>query len=272
MALKADRNLLLRVLSAAVGIPLLVLLVLWRQSLGFGLLMLVAAAVGLSEYGQLVLQDWPRGRHAVVVVGTALSAGLYFQPERALAWVMAAVILGGAAALLAVDDISRAGSRLALVVFGVFYVGALIVALPLLQRDVEHGPLWVLAAVAVTFANDTGAYFTGRAVGRRKLAPAVSPGKTVEGAVGGMAAGLAMLLLARQTFFTALELRDCLIIGIVGGVLGPMGDLVESMLKRSVGAKDSGKLIPGHGGMLDRIDALLFVGAYVYLHARFVRF
>jgi phosphatidate cytidylyltransferase len=141
------------------------------------------------------------------------------------------------------------------------------VALPLLHRRGD-GSLWVTLSIAVTFVCDTGAYFAGRSLGRHKLAPAISPGKTVEGGVGGLVASLGFTFLARATFFPALTVRDCILVGLAAGILGPIGDLTESLLKRSAGVKDSGNLIPGHGGMLDRIDAVLFVGAYVYWHVR----
>ena len=100
-------------------------------------------------------------------------------------------------------DLQGATQRLALSGFGVFYVGGLVVGLPLMHRDLADGSLWVTTAVAVTFANDTGAYFTGRALGRHKLAPEISPGKTVEGAVGGLVAGVLFMFVARATFFPA---------------------------------------------------------------------
>jgi phosphatidate cytidylyltransferase len=140
-----------------------------------------------------------------------------------------------------------------------------------LQRDVADGAFWVFVAVAVTFANDTGAYFAGRALGRHKLYPAISPAKTVEGWAGGLVASVGVVFLARATFFPALTVADCLLVAVPAAFLGPAGDLVESMLKRSGGVKDSGRLLPGHGGMLDRIDALLFVGAWVYAFARHLR-
>jgi phosphatidate cytidylyltransferase len=133
------------------------------------------------------------------------------------------------------------------------------------------GAGWVALAIAVTFGNDSGAYFTGRAFGRHKLAPAISPGKTVEGALGGLVASLVVTLIARSLFLPELSLRDCVMIGVPAAIVGPVGDLVESLLKRAAGAKDSGRLLPGHGGILDRIDALLFVGAYVFLYATQLR-
>ncbi len=264
------RNLLLRVLSAVVGLPLVGLLVFWREPWGFASLALLAVAVGLHEYGALTLppeQSWLRAM--LVVAGTVFAAALYVRPDLGLLWAMAALILMSVAVVLRQrrqGDLPAATARLALAAFGIFYVGGLVVALPLMHRDLPDGPLWVTIAVAVSFANDTGAYFTGRALGRHKLAPEISPGKTVEGAIGGLLAGVIFMFVARATFFRALTVPDCLAIGLATGILGPTGDLLESMIKRAAGAKDSGRLIPGHGGMLDRIDAVLFVGAFVYAY------
>ena len=140
-----------------------------------------------------------------------------------------------------------------------------------MQRDAPHGREWVLLAIALTFSNDTGAYFAGRALGRHKLYPAVSPAKTVEGGVGGMLAGLLVMLGARATLVPWLTVGDCLLAALPAGVIGPIGDLVESLIKRAFGVKDSGKLIPGHGGMLDRIDALLFVAAWLFVYSAYLR-
>jgi phosphatidate cytidylyltransferase len=268
----SERNLVLRIASAVVGLPLVGVLVFWREPLGFGALALVAVALGLYEFGQLTLADArPRSRAALVVVGTAFAVAVYIRPDRAFAFAIGVVVLLGIEVLVSHGEIKTAPTRLALAVLGVFYVGGLLVAMPLLHRDLASGHLWVATAIAVTFANDTGAYLFGRTLGRHKLAPAISPGKTIEGAAGGLLVGIAYMLVARATYFPALTLRDAVAIGVAAGVLGPSGDLLESMMKRAVGAKDSGRLIPGHGGILDRIDALLFVGAYVYLHARFLR-
>jgi phosphatidate cytidylyltransferase len=265
----ADRNLVLRVASAVVGLPLLGLLVFWREPLGFGLFCLAVAAVGLYEFAAITLKDGPVAeRRAVVLIGVAFTAAVYLRPDFGVAWAMLAVVLVAALVLARPGEIPSAAGRLALTAFGIFYVGGLIVALPLLHRQAVHGRLWVTVAVAVTFVCDTGAYFVGRSLGRHKLAPTISPGKTVEGGLGGLLASLGFMVVARYTFFAALTWLDCILVGVAAGVLGPIGDLTESMLKRSAGVKDSGHLIPGHGGILDRIDAVLFVGAYVYWHVR----
>ena len=268
----AERNLLLRILSALVGLPLVGLLVFWREPLGFGLLSLVVTALALWELGQLTMPQGMGGsRLALVALGTAFATGIYLRPSLAYAWVLAAVMALGLIVLIGSGELKARAVRLGMSGFGIFYVGGLMMALPLMHRYLPDGRLWVATAIAVTFANDTGAYLVGRTLGRHKLAPAISPGKTIEGALGGIVAGVGWMFAARATYFPALTAADALIIGIAGGILGPSGDLLESMLKRSVGAKDSGKLIPGHGGILDRIDALLFVGAYIYLHATMFR-
>ena len=268
----AERNFVLRVVSALVGLPLLGLLVFWREPWGFGLLALLVTALALWEFGQLTLPETLAGaRVSLVALGTAFATAVYLRPGMAYVWVLAAILLLGLLVLFSTGELRERTVRLGMSGFGMFYVGGLLMAMPLMHRDLPAGHLWVVTAVAVTFANDTGAYFVGRSIGRHKLAPAISPGKTVEGAVGGLLVGVAFMFIARATYFPALTVLDALVIGVAGGILGPSGDLLESMLKRAVGAKDSGKVIPGHGGILDRIDALLFVGAYVYLHATLFR-
>jgi phosphatidate cytidylyltransferase len=127
--------------------------------------------------------------------------------------------------------------------------------------------------MAITFGADTGAYFAGRLFGRHKLYEKVSPKKTIEGAVGGLAAGIGFAFLGRAIAPGLGDLTplDAILLGGVGAALGIVGDLFESLLKRSSGVKDSGDLIPGHGGVLDRIDALLFVGPFVYFYLEHLR-
>jgi phosphatidate cytidylyltransferase len=265
-------NLALRVLTAVVALPLVGALIAWREPLGFGVFVLVVAALALTEYTGITLAGASRRlRAAVVAIGVGLGVGLYLRPELTFAWLLAAVVAVATAVLFEPGEIAGAGARLGAAGFGVLYLGALPVSLALLHRDAADGSIWVCAAIAVTFANDTGAYFAGRALGRHKLYPAISPAKTVEGAVGGLVGGVAILLAGHFTVARSLTIADCLLVGVPAAVLGPVGDLVESMLKRAAGVKDSGRLLPGHGGMLDRIDALLFVSAWVYVYVVHLR-
>ena len=121
----------------------------------------------------------------------------------------------------------------------------------------------------VIFAGDTGAYYAGRTVGRRKLAPRISPGKTWEGVVGGLAGNILAALIAHFTFFPELPVLHGVPLALVMGFLGITGDLVESLIKRGASAKDAGHLIPGHGGLLDRLDSMLFNAPVVYYYSIF---
>ena len=265
-------NLVRRVLTAVVAIPLLAALILWDRREGFGTLVLLCSALGMRELGAMLLPDaGARVRGLLIAICVSLTLALYLRPEAALGWILAALIAVATVVLLAPGPLDRAGPRLGIAALGILYVGALTAPLALLHRQLPDGPRWVLTALAATFANDSGAYFAGRALGRHKLYPLISPAKTIEGGAGGLVLAVAVLFLVRATFFPALTVADCLLIAVPASILGPIGDLVESMLKRSAGVKDSGNLIPGHGGILDRLDALLFVGAWVYGYAVYLR-
>jgi phosphatidate cytidylyltransferase len=264
------KNLFVRIATAVVGLPIVGAVVLWRDSRGIISLCLAAAALSLVEYTGLVMRGRPlTERLGTVLIGCGLFLALVLHPFLALVWMLAGVMAVALLLLPRAVDIPTAWPRLAAAGFGVFYVGGLLSALPILHRG--SGPAWVALAIAVTFGNDTGAYFAGRAFGKHKLAPAISPGKTVEGAVGGLVASVLVAFAARAWFMSDLTLRDCVLISVPAAIVGPVGDLVESLLKRAAGAKDSGRLLPGHGGILDRIDALLFVGAYVCVYAELLR-
>jgi phosphatidate cytidylyltransferase len=170
-------------------------------------------------------------------------------------------------ALLFERELQRAPTRVGFAVMGPIYLGIPMAALDRL-RGLEHGIWWIVLALAVTWLNDTGAYFSGRAFGRHKLYERISPSKTWEGAIGGFLASVAGAVAVKLLGLPTLPLWGAALIGAGAGILGPVGDLSESMLKRAVGAKDSGKLLPGHGGMLDRIDALLFNAPFVLIAAR----
>lgn len=148
-------------------------------------------------------------------------------------------------------------------VFGLLYVGFLGAHIVLL-RFVPDGSSWLVIGTAITACSDTGAYFVGRSIGRNKLCPNISPNKTIEGAVGGIVAGLAaaagFALLLQLSFSWTFLLLSAFLLSIVGII----GDLTESIVKRGTGTKDSGTLLAGHGGILDRVDSLLFVGPVLY--------
>jgi phosphatidate cytidylyltransferase len=163
--------------------------------------------------------------------------------------------------------------------FGVLYVAYLASHLVLLRElpvvaglDYATGSSFVFLAFVVTWACDTGAYIVGSAVGRHSLLPRVSAKKTVEGAVGGLAFAIAGAVVACYTFAGYLDLTQAVILGAAAGVIGQVGDLFESLIKRDAEVKDTSGLIPGHGGVLDRFDGLLFTGPLLYYYLKFVVF
>ncbi|MBI4188539.1 MAG: phosphatidate cytidylyltransferase [Chloroflexi bacterium] len=151
---------------------------------------------------------------------------------------------------------------------GILYIGWLLSYLVAL-RYIDNGRNWVFFALFTTFAYDTIAFFTGRTWGKHKLAPRISPSKTWEGVVGGVTGAIiiSLLFILPTPLSLGLNWRQAILLGILVSVFSQLGDLVESLLKRNMGAKDSGRLMPGHGGILDRIDSLIFAGVIVYYYA-----
>lgn len=171
--------------------------------------------------------------------------------------------------LFRLQQIDRVASQLALICSGFIYISILLSHVGLL-RHADSGREWVFFVLLVIMACDSCAYFSGMALGRHKLYPAVSPKKSIEGAVGGLCGSVVAAFLAKIWFFSALTSFDCVLLGLFLSVAGQLGDLFESLLKRSFDVKDSGSLFPGHGGILDRLDSLLFAFPLAYYYAQFV--
>lgn len=186
-------------------------------------------------------------------------------------------ILGGIAVLFMsfallylfrINDISDAASEVAYAALGFLYIPFLLLHLVLL-RQTPQGIQWLFVIMLIVMSNDSAAYYTGSAFGRHKLYPLVSPKKSIEGSMGGLAGGIGGTLLAKFTFFPQLTLADALLTAIFIGTLGQTGDLFESLLKRSFGVKDSGTIFPGHGGVLDRLDSIIFAAPAAYYYVIF---
>ena len=134
-------------------------------------------------------------------------------------------------------------------------------------RELDFGRDWVLFALFVTFASDSAAYFVGSAIGKHRLAPGISPKKTWEGAAGGVVGAIGVGLLLVMLLDLPISYIQAVPLAIAVSIFGQLGDLLESLFKRTVGVKDSGKAMPGHGGFLDRMDSVVFAGAFVYYYA-----
>jgi phosphatidate cytidylyltransferase len=214
-----------------------------------------------------------QGIGIVSTVVVALAVYLFPSDPRVLISVLLAVpTVGMLVPLARLGDISTAGIRIMAGVAGPLYVGACLTTLALLRRDLgPSGPGWVLLTLTFAWLADTGGYFFGRFLGKTKLYEAVSPKKTRAGFVGALFGAALGAVAARFWFLPEVDLRHVLPLAVLAGALGQFGDLVESLLKRSTGIKDSGTVVPGHGGVLDRIDALLVVAPLVYLYVLWIR-
>ena len=258
-----------RVLTGLVGIPLVVGTI-WLGFPWLTILVAAAAILGLREfYGMapvarppavlLLGALWTAG---FIAAGQLSSEGYRFGPH---------IVLGAGLAIsslwLLVHRAPDGVVSWAYSVAGPVYVGFLL-AHALMLRELgnsdDFGRDWVLFALLVTFATDTGAYFTGRAIGRHPMAPATSPGKTWEGAIGGFLWALGIAVAVGALLQLSTQLWQEALLGGVIGVVSQLGDLAESRLKRASGVKDAGTLLPGHGGILDRLDSIVFTVPVVY--------
>lgn len=167
--------------------------------------------------------------------------------------------------LFRLRTIESAAQEAAYALLAFIYVPFLLMHLVLL-RQTQYGIQWLFVMMLIVMTNDSAAYYTGSAFGKHRLYPLVSPKKSIEGALGGLCGSVGGTLLAKYTFFPQLSFADALITAVVIGTVGQAGDLFESLLKRSFGVKDSGSIIPGHGGVLDRLDSILFAAPLTYYY------
>ena len=243
-----------RVLTAAAGIPLVLAAVFFAGPPLFGALVLALALAALHEYLGICAVERTIAFGVLACAFPALAAvpaGL--APEAAAAALLALSLLS----LWRVEDPARRFQGLAEGVLGLAYIGYALGCLWLLRSLPAHGAAWVFLVLVVTWSGDSAAYFIGSRFGRRRLAPTLSPNKTCAGAVGGLGGSLAGALIAFPVFRGDVALPFVGATALAIGVAGQLGDLFESLWKRAKGVKDSGHLIPGHGGILDRIDSLL---------------
>jgi phosphatidate cytidylyltransferase len=258
--------LLRRTASTLVLLPVFIWIVMGAPIWVFGATVVLVAALGQWEFTGMFERAGVRVFRALGLVGGTLVTASFALPisERA---VLTGVLLLALSALLWPPQGGRIDWTGAVVtVFGIGYVNWLL-GYAFWLRDLESGEEWVLLLVWVTWLGETAAYLVGSAVGRHKLAPAVSPKKTLEGALAQLVVSGLAAVIARAWFFPALSLPGALLVGLLLGIAGQVGDLVESALKRSVGTKDTGRLIPGHGGVLDRVDSLLFNTPILFYYA-----
>lgn len=264
-------NLAVRLLTAAVGIPIILWMLFLAPAVVWSAFVVLASSVGALELAGMTLKG-ERVLSAWMVLATMAMVGVVaFTPSvEVLLTALFALVLSGALAVLArPDPLGAAAGRMGWLIAGPLYVGAAVGALAKLHH-LDNGGTWVVLSMALAWGSDTGGYFAGRAFGRHKLYEKISPKKTVEGSIGGLAAVVAFALAMKALWMPELPWVHAVVLALAAGAVGQAGDLCISVIKRSMGVKDSGHILPGHGGLLDRIDALMFTAIVTLLYAHWV--
>ncbi len=288
MSEKKKSDLVPRLVAALVAVPVIIFIIFVAPSWVFGVLIALCAAISTWEFCNMVYGKkhksgtWLTAALAIPLSGSMVAPTL-FSGDWTIAILCIAVLVLFLYFLFTYEKQEEASLLISASVTGLVYGGVLITTLGLLHHDAgKAGPFWILLTLLIVWVSDTGAYFTGRAFGKRKLYEAVSPNKSIEGAIGGFVFSLAAVIGFNQIFpmwagshsflgfsyelaWTPLSLGAILLIAIPANILGQCGDLAESLIKRAHGVKDSGTIVYGHGGMLDRIDALIFAAPWVYV-------
>jgi phosphatidate cytidylyltransferase len=271
-----------RIITAAIALPVLIACILYPP-LKLLFVALAAAAIVIALYEFWFLSKRVGAKPDIVVgyaATAALLVGFIFDAEPLLLILCVLLLVAGAlvAEMLRGAPFDKMIVSVGSTVLGVLYVvllGGHLISLRLSfpQSALDHPNSFSISTHLLSYfflvlmGSDTGAYYTGRTFGKHKLAPSVSPGKTWEGAFGGMAASLLLAALSHYWFFPEISLAAALALAAVMNVLGVVGDLTESALKRGAKAKDTAQILPGHGGLLDRLDSLLFNAPLIYYFA-----
>ncbi len=260
-----------RLATAAVAIPLLLLLILHAPPWLFATVVGLIAALGVVEFSAMAFVVRPGARALSIGMGCMLvAATASARSEWVVLAVVLALVVGLTWTLLGRRDFEQGLSDLGLMALGAGYVGILLPHFVWLWHT-PQGAYWVIFLLTVVMAGDTGGYFTGYAFGRHKLMPRVSPGKTIEGSLGILAGSVLGGTVAKLIVLPNEGWRETIILAGIIGVLGQLGDLSESMMKRTFATKESGWVFPGHGGVLDRIDSLVFPVALLYYYVSLCR-
>jgi len=263
-----------RLVSGFAPIPI-VIWIIFTGGIVFSLFLSTLTLIALWEYYRIVFNLTQRSCFGPIpMVGYAITlllmAAAHVHSFQMMAgFLVLNLILAAAIALIRFQKDQKILEEIAKQILGIVYIGFLFAFLMLIRHS-QDGVAWIFFLLFLVFIGDVGAYYAGTYLGRHKLLPSVSPGKTIEGSLGGLAASIVVGVIFKLFFLPDISMGLCFLFFICVGVIAPMGDLFESVLKRVGNIKDSGKIMPGHGGILDRVDALLFAAPVAYLFKEYI--
>ena len=258
-----------RIISSIVSLPILLAIIYFGTPFHFFLLLEFAIFIGLYEFyrmiekGGLGCYKW-----AGIILGILLSFAIFKGAYINLV-IAASVIILFIIRIFEGNTSDNTFSYVSNTIFGIVYVSFLMSYLGVIRASGDNGRELIFFVLLITWMGDTTAYYGGKGFGKHKLAPAISPKKTVEGAIIGLIGSIVGAIIAKS-WFLDISILNAIAAGILIGVFGQFGDLSESIIKRNLQVKDSGGIIPGHGGILDRVDSLLFSAPVFYYYYRFI--
>lgn len=265
-----------RLLTAIIALPLLIWLIAKGSPFLFTLLVSAIGMLALHEYFQITsapIGTSPKGWIPALGYGAGLGiiwAAYFNSPEMMIRLIIVNFLLSGLISILRVRFEPNAFEAVFRQMLAVVYIPVLISSLVFIRNGVG-GVNWIFFLFSVVFVGDAAAFYVGTLIGKHKLIPAVSPGKTVEGALAGLAGNIGAGLVCRIFLALPISWGACLLLSSLMGVAAQAGDLFESQMKRAAHIKDSGSILPGHGGILDRFDASLFAAPVLYLLKEWIR-
>lgn len=270
-------NFLIRLAVATIFIPLILVLTMIGE-VPFLIFVEVLLMLGMLEFSRIVeLKQAGISKFLFVFLGALFPVSAYFWRESGLLFLVTLSLGASGLALVIVGKAQRGLEKVSAFVFGTTYISCGLGSIVMIRQlpfwsGLNHrvGALWVIFVLLSVWSCDTFAYALGKLLGKHQLSGQISPKKTWEGAIGGFFGATLVVPFFHFLFFEQAAWVDMFVISIITGVLGQAGDLFESLLKRDVDVKDTSTIIPGHGGILDRFDSLLFVSPLVYFYLKFV--
>lgn len=259
-----------RIVSAVIFLPVFFLIVQYGNSTIFFIFLSVILLAALFEFYELLSKN---GQKCLVfpgmIIGWVVAFSFFNNQHQAVYASMAILMLGAfIVKLFSKQPVDAALESISNTLFGVLYIGLLLSYLIFIRKG-ETGSQLIFILFLIIWLGDTFAYYIGTLVGKYPLAPSISPNKSIEGALGGLLGSIGGVILAQYWFYPSLSTVNAIILGLVTGVAGQLGDLCESMIKRNLKVKDSGFMVPGHGGLLDRLDSVLFAAPVFYYYSYF---
>ena len=254
-----------RCLTGLIGTPLLVAFISFTSERVFSLFILLLIQIAVWEYNRLAFgsEGYSSEKCSIVIFATAIAIAAYSCNFAILTAVLTfSLLLSALLFLLQIRAAAIEMSNMGKVVLGFMYMPLLISSF-IFMRQAAHGVQWIIFTLALAFSGDIAGLYAGKLFGKRSLQVNLSPGKTVEGTLGVLVGSTLGGMVFQHFFFQELPLMDAAILGFFGGMMGQLGDLFESALKRSADVKDAGHIIPGHGGVMDRLDSVSFIAPLI---------